>query len=273
MIVYPNAKINIGLNIVNKRKDGFHNIESWVFAIDLCDILEIIKSDSATSFKSTGIAIPGNPEENLCLKGWEILSNEFSIPPVKIHLHKQIPIGAGIGGGSSDGAFTIKALNNLFSLNLSPEKMKQFSAMLGSDCPFFIDNRPAHVTGRGENLSLLKKDMSNYFILLVNPGIHIGTAEAYAGVQPKKPSQSVSDLIRNPIKDWQKKINNDFEPGIFKTHPVIEEIKHLLLHAGAHYASMSGSGSSVFGIFESEPSESIRTGFNSWFTWKGKFII
>jgi 4-diphosphocytidyl-2-C-methyl-D-erythritol kinase len=271
MIVYPNAKINIGLNIIEKRNDGFHNLESCFFPISLSDILEILPSEGKTTFQSSGIPIPGNPEENLCVNAWNLLNNDFNISGVKMHLHKQIPIGAGLGGGSADGAFALKALNELFDLNLSVDQLIKYAAKMGSDCAFFIKNTPAIATGRGEILSTLNIDLSNFHLVLINPGIHIGTAEAYSGITPEFPEKSVKELIHLPITDWQKCILNDFESEIFKNHPEIKIIKERLLESGAVYAAMSGSGSSVFGLFEKAPSFDVSKVFEGMFCWHGKF--
>lgn len=272
MIVYPNAKINIGLNIINKRPDGFHNIESCFFPIGLSDILEIIESNSGNSFQSTGIPIPGRPEDNLCLKAWRLLNQDYKVPFVKMHLHKQIPIGAGIGGGSADGAFALKTIAELFKLNLSIGQLEKYAAKLGSDCAFFIKNKPAYAEGRGEILTELNIDLSSLQIVLMNPGIHIGTSEAYSGIYPKEPTAKLSDLIKNPIEDWQTTVSNDFESGICLNHHIIKDSKNILIDAGAIYAAMSGSGSSVFGIFRKTQTKELQKAFPDMFYWQGKFL-
>ncbi|MCG8697822.1 MAG: 4-(cytidine 5'-diphospho)-2-C-methyl-D-erythritol kinase [Bacteroidales bacterium] len=251
MVVFPNAKINLGLNITRKRDDGFHEIESIFLPVDICDILEFVETDK-TSFESTGIEIPGEPMDNLCVKAWMILHETYKIPPVKIHLHKKIPIGAGLGGGSADCAFMFKALNDHFQLSIPGIQLEEYSAKLGSDCPFFIKNKPAWVTGRGEKLSPIDIDLSNYKILLVNPNIHVSTKEAYSGIVPQKPMKSILDFVANSVDTWQNEVVNDFEVSVFNKYPAIEKIKNQMLEIGAKYASMSGSGSSVYGIFDKD---------------------
>lgn len=272
MIVYPNAKINIGLNITEKRTDGFHNLESFFVPIDICDILELTASESENEFNSTGIEIPGDSSNNLCLKAWELLNDDYQISPVSVHLHKVIPIGAGLGGGSADGAFMLKALNELFGLELSNTQLEGYAAQLGSDCAFFIRNQPALAEGRGEILSPTTEIPGNLHIILVNPGIHISTKEAYSGITPTKPANSLKELIQEPIGNWQNKIINDFEPEIAKNHPSISEIKTQLIESGASYAAMTGSGSSVFGLFEKEVPDNLAQRFSDYFYWQGKLM-
>lgn len=269
MIVYPNAKINLGLNIIDKRPDGFHNIESLFLPIDLCDILEITQSDTKNEFSSSGIPIPGESKDNLCLLAWEQLQRDHHIPPVLIHLHKVIPIGAGLGGGSADGAFMLKALNELFSLNIKIEKLEEYAADLGSDCAFFIRNKPAFAEGRGEILNEIELELTELKIALINPGIHISTKEAYSGVSPTKPNQRLRELINTPLANWQETIINDFEPEISVNHPAISKIKEQLLSSGAQYAAMTGSGSSIFGIFNTEIPVTVKQNFSDYFYWEG----
>ncbi len=273
MIVYPNAKINIGLFITEKRSDGFHNIESCFFPISLHDILEILPSSAPTSFSSSGLNIPGNPDDNLCLKAWQLLKEDFDIPFVKIHLHKQIPIGAGLGGGSADGAFTFKALNDLFNLNLDFSLLESYASKLGSDCTFFIRNKPAFATEKGEKLEFLSlSNMDKYNLLLVNPGIHISTVEAYSGITPNKARVYLPEIIKHDISDWQENISNDFEKSIFIKHPEIEEIKNSFLKNNASFTSMSGSGSSVFGVFKDYIPKKIIEQYKEMFIWQGKIL-
>jgi 4-diphosphocytidyl-2-C-methyl-D-erythritol kinase len=272
MIVYPNAKINIGLNILNKRADGFHNIESCFFPIKLCDILEIVESNSKTQFHSSGIPIPGDSNNNLCVEAWRILHKNFQIPAVEMHLHKQIPIGAGVGGGSADGAFALKAIAELFNLKLSVKELENYAAQLGSDCAFFIQNTPAFAEGRGELLTEIILNLDSYKLVLINPGIHISTAEAYGGVTPKIPEIKLPRLIREKISEWQGKILNDFEQGVCLKHPEIAEIKRTLIEKGAIYASMSGSGSTVYGIFDSKTYLDLQGEFAGLFCWQGDFM-
>ena len=253
MIAFPNAKINIGLNIVEKRTDGFHTIESIFYPIfDLVDVLEIIelKDNSYPQFSSSGIFIPGNPENNLCLKAYNLLKMEYDIPNVAIHLHKVIPIGAGLGGGSSDAAFTLKLLNNLFRLNLSDNILIEYAQKLGSDCAFFIKNKPVFAFGKGDEFEDINLNLSTYKIKIEYPSIHIGTAEAYSGVTPIKSKLKLKEIISQPINSWGKLIKNDFEYSIFLNYPEIEQLKLRFYKEGAIYASMTGSGSAVYGIFE-----------------------
>ncbi|MDG2059445.1 MAG: 4-(cytidine 5'-diphospho)-2-C-methyl-D-erythritol kinase [Flavobacteriales bacterium] len=248
MIVYPNAKINLGLNVLSKREDGYHDISSVFYPVKECvDILEIIKSERF-EFTRSGIEISDG--ENLCEKAWKLLDTDFGIGNVKIHLHKQIPIGAGLGGGSADASFTLKYLTELFDLNLNNKELEKYALRLGADCPFFIDNTPKLVEGIGEKMTSIDLDLSNYEIRLVNPDIHISTKEAYSGIVPKTPVLSVEKIIELPIIEWKGKLKNDFEESIFEKHQQLEGIKDELYKQGSIYSSMSGSGSIVFGISE-----------------------
>lgn len=248
MILFPNAKINLGLNIKSKRPDGYHEIETIFYPINLCDVLEILPSNQLT-FTTSGIDIPG--KGNLCIDAYHLLREDFNIPAVHIHLHKCVPVGAGLGGGSSDAAFTLKALNEIFDLQLSSEQLRVYAEQIGADCPFFIKNKPMLATGVGEILESIELDLSAYHIVIVKPNFHVSTEEAYSLVTPNEPSSSLSDLIKNPVNEWQ--LQNDFEQSIFTKYPAIEELKNSLYEQGAVYAAMSGSGSSVFGLFESQP--------------------
>jgi 4-diphosphocytidyl-2-C-methyl-D-erythritol kinase len=267
MVVFPNAKINLGLNILRKRLDGFHEIASCMYPIGWADALEIVPAEQF-SFESSGIAIPGDTASNLCVKAYQLLRADFELPPVAIHLHKVVPIGAGLGGGSADAAFTLKALSELFGLGLSVAELQRYANLLGSDCAFFIENTPQYCTGRGECCETLPLSLSGKWILLVNPGLHIATAEAYAGVQPQQPEKELRTLLSAPLSTWRKTVSNDFEASLFPSYPLLNQLKEELYHRGATYASMSGSGSTLFGIFEKEPeSENISTDF---IVWKGK---
>ncbi len=253
MILFPNAKINIGLYITEKRTDGFHNLESCFFPIEWQDILEIIPTKTKSTFSSTGIEIPGNPDSNICLQAFELLKQEFQIPEVQIHLHKQIPIGAGLGGGSSDGAFMIKGLNDLFDLKLSNDRLKDFARQLGSDCAFFIDNKPVFANEKGDQFSIIESPLSGHYLYLIYPETHISTAEAYANIKPQAAPVDLKEVISLPTDHWKDMINNDFENSIFPNHPHLEELKSHFYEMGAIYASMSGSGSTVYGIFKFKP--------------------
>ena len=249
MIVYPNAKINIGLDVIEKRNDGFHNIESIFYPVlALFDVLELVESERLI-FSSSGIEIPGDVGSNLCVKAFQLIQSDYSIPNVKIHLQKNIPIGAGLGGGSSDAAFMLKALNELFSLNLSSNKLMDYAKKLGSDCAFFIKNKPVYAYHKGDEFEAVTVDLSAYDIKIEYPTIHIGTTEAYAGIIPSTSKINLKKLISNPVKEWKLSIKNDFEKSIFPLYPEIEKLKHKMYADGAIFASMTGSGSAVFGIF------------------------
>ncbi|TAF45325.1 MAG: 4-(cytidine 5'-diphospho)-2-C-methyl-D-erythritol kinase [Sphingobacteriales bacterium] len=252
MICFPNAKINIGLNITSRRSDGYHNVETVFYPVKINDALEIIEAPQM-GFETSGIAIPGLAQDNLCIKAYNLLRQDFNLPNIHIHLHKIIPIGAGLGGGSADAAFFIKLVNDKFELGLTDEAMQSYCQLLGADCAFFIQNKPLFACGKGDVFKPIALDLSDYMIVLVMPPVHVSTAEAYRGVQPKFPHQNLQPLIKLPINQWQGKIVNDFEPHIFKAHPQIREVKTKLIEAGAIFALMSGSGASVFGIFDSTP--------------------
>lgn len=253
MILYPNAKINIGLRILSKREDGFHEIETLFYPVEPTDILEIVESDKLV-LNEYGIKIPGKPEENICIKAYNLIREDFGIPPVEISLFKKIPAGAGLGGGSSDGAHTILLLDKLFNLNLTHRQKMQYASRLGSDCPFFIENRPMIGFGRGDILEPFPLDLSHYTVKIVMPPCFVSTAEAYRAVVPRdkregSDNRSLSQLLRYPVEQWKNFIVNDFEENVFKKFPLLAEYKEELYKEGALYASMSGSGSSLFGIF------------------------
>jgi 4-diphosphocytidyl-2-C-methyl-D-erythritol kinase len=250
MISFPNAKINIGLSITEKRKDGFHNIESVFYPVlDLYDVLEVIKSDKL-EFNSTGIKIPGDAKSNLCLKAYHLIEKDFEISPVHIHLHKVIPIGAGLGGGSADAAFMLATLNELFELQLSSKQLINYAQQLGSDCAFFIENKPVYAFNKGDEFEAISLDLSAYELKIEYPEIHIGTAEAYSGVKPQKSTIDLKQAVHKPIDNWKENISNDFEKSIFQNHPKIEALKNKMYQNGALYAAMTGSGSAVYGFFK-----------------------
>ena len=253
MITFPNAKINIGLNIINRRNDGYHNLETIFYPVNIKDALEIVEAETL-SFSSSGIEIPGHANENLCLKAFEMLRVDFNIPPLSIHLHKGIPIGAGLGGGSSDAAFFIKLVNEKFTLNLSTEAMQNYCRRLGADCAFFINNTPVFASGKGDQFEELGLELKDYYLVLVMPPVHVSTGEAYRGVTPSVPQTSLKELIKHPVEEWKRFIKNDFELSVFRNHSSIRGVKAALYQAGALYASMSGSGASVYGIFKGETS-------------------
>ncbi|HEY4784468.1 MAG TPA: 4-(cytidine 5'-diphospho)-2-C-methyl-D-erythritol kinase, partial [Bacteroidales bacterium] len=272
MLCFPNAKINIGLNIIERRPDNFHNIETVFYPIPLSDILEIIEKDKISDRKAdlsvTGKEIPGDPDSNLSIKAYHLLDADFDLPPVSIYLHKIIPMGAGLGGGSSDGAFTLTLLNRMFDLKLNIAQLTAYAEKLGSDCAFFIENKLALGTGKGNILEKLLLNLSDYYLVLVQPQVFVGTAEAYAGIIPRKPSDQISKLIGLPLNDWNNRIKNDFEESVFQKHPEIKYVKDQLYQRGAVFASMTGSGSAVYGIFEVEVN--LKNLFNGMFYWGGR---
>ena len=256
MLVFPNCKINLGLHITHKRNDGYHDLETVFLPIAFTDVLEIIadpNSENKAHLDVTGL--PVNTEENLCIKAYHLLKQEFpDLPAVKMHLHKSIPLGAGLGGGSSDAAFTLLLLNKKFSLELKTEQLLDYALRLGSDCPFFIINKPCVATGRGEIMQSVKIDLSNYKLIIVNPGIHIDTKWAFSNITPTYPPVSVKEIIAQPIESWKEHLQNDFELPVFAEHADIQKIKEDLYNTGAVYASLSGSGSTVYGIFKKDHS-------------------
>jgi len=252
MIVFPSAKINIGINITGRRPDGYHNIETVFYPLPIYDALEALPGDELT-FHSSGLNIPGRIEDNLCIKGYHLMRKDYDLPPVNIHLLKHIPIGAGLGGGSANAAFFIKLINNLFGLKLATGQMMDYARQLGADCAFFIENKPVFAFEKGDRFEDIQLDLSGYHIALVMPPAHVSTAEAYRGVKPAPVQQSLKELIKLPVEEWKQHIKNDFEESVFKNHPVIRGVKAALYESGAIYASMSGSGASVFGIFNKKP--------------------
>ncbi len=250
MIAFPFCKINLGLSILSKRTDGFHSIETCFYPVPWTDILEIIPSDEF-AFTTSGISIEGDRSTNLCVRAYHLLQPDFNLSPVKIHLHKIIPMGAGLGGGSADAAFTLTLLNQIFELRLSIEQLKRYASQLGSDCSFFLERKPQLGEGKGEELSDAVVDLENKFLVIVKPDIHVSTSEAYAGVKAKSLQKTARQVVeKHPLPKWRDNLINDFEESIFERYPAIKKIKESLYFNGAAYSSMSGSGSSVFGIFE-----------------------
>ena len=259
MILYPNAKINLGLSVLSKREDGFHNLETLFYPVDAKDVLEIVES-SDLSMHQYGIEYPGDPMDNLCIKAYKALKEDFDIPPVDIHLYKKIPVGAGLGGGSADAAFTLRGLNDMFSLNLPDNKLAEYAASLGSDCAFFIYNRPMIGEGRGEILTSYPLEgldygqedtsSSEYELQVLTPeGVAVSTADAYRGIRPHLPEVPLREALSKPVGQWQDVLSNDFEETVFAKYPELAAIKKSLYDSGADYASMSGSGSALFGIY------------------------
>jgi 4-diphosphocytidyl-2-C-methyl-D-erythritol kinase len=249
MVAFPPCKINLGLHITAKRPDGFHDLETCFYPVPWTDILEIIPA-SSSSFTCSGTAIPGKAEDNLCLRAYYLLKADFDIPPVKIHLHKIIPTGAGLGGGSSDAAHTLRLLNTIFNLSLTTEQLKNYASTLGSDCSFFIQDQPMVGSGKGEILTDINCSLGGFYLVIVKPPIHVSTQQAYAGVVPKIPTMKISDILQQPVATWKNSLKNDFEDSIFVQYPSIADIKNKFYSFGAVYASMSGSGASVFAFFE-----------------------
>lgn len=283
MLVFPNCKINLGLQILNKREDGYHNLATVFYPVGWKDVVEVVKRDDArqttdhgsepnspVTYTSSGLYVTGNPANNLCIKAYNLLKKDFpSLPPVHMHLHKTIPMGAGLGGGSADGAFTLKLLNDKFQLGLSHEQLMAYALQLGSDCPFFIINKPCYATGRGEVMEPVELDLSKYQFVIVNPGIHVNTGWAFGQLQlSDAPRADLRTIIRQPVETWNDLLINDFEAPVCKAHPEIAEIKEELYKAGALYASMTGSGSTVFGVFE----KNIKLSF-SFTTYTVKFLV
>jgi 4-diphosphocytidyl-2-C-methyl-D-erythritol kinase len=252
MIVFPNAKINIGLNVVSKREDGYHNLETIFFPVKLADALEFAEAEE-TSLSTSGIQIHGEPEQNLILKAYHLLKADFNLPPLQFHLHKVIPFGAGLGGGSSDAAFTLKMLNDYFKLELSQQKLELYAAQIGADCTFFLLNKPTFATGIGNKFHNIELNLADYEILILKPDFNVSTPEAYKNVIPRNPKFRLTEIIKTPVSDWKNLIVNDFEKSVFPKYPQIAELKQHLYDLGASFASMSGSGSAVFGIFRHLP--------------------
>lgn len=270
MIYYPNCKINLGLNVLTRRSDGFHNLETVFYPVPLSDILEVSETnelrEDKLKFTTSGIAIP-EEGDNLCTRAFRLIDADFSLPATDIHLHKCIPMGGGLGGGSSDAAFTLKGLNEVYDLKLSSDKLQDYARKLGSDCAFFIENKPVFATQRGDCFHPSRVDLSGWNLVLVNPNIHVSTAEAYACVDKHAEGRALRRLIEEPVENWKDHVFNDFEGSVFPLHPDIDLLKDRLYASGAVYASMSGSGSTCFGLFSNKID---LTPFEKYFTWQGK---
>lgn len=256
MITYPNAKINIGLSITERRPDGYHNIESVFYPINLQDAVEIKtiegeEPQGGYKLKVSGTILDGTPDDNLVVKAYQLLRKDFNFPAQKIHLYKHIPVGAGLGGGSSDAAAIIKMLNEKFALGLTSEQMQNYAVQIGADCPFFINNTPVFATGIGNIFTPIELSLHGKTIILVKPDIFVSTRDAYALVKPSPAAIPLTEAIKQPISEWKQAITNDFEKSVFAKYPEIAAIKDKLYDMGALYASMSGSGSAVYGIFDS----------------------
>ncbi|MEA4936238.1 MAG: 4-(cytidine 5'-diphospho)-2-C-methyl-D-erythritol kinase [Paludibacter sp.] len=277
MRFYPNAKINIGLNITEKRSDGYHNIQTVFYPIPLSDELDVNILDVSSNadlqsdykFQISGININTDPEKNLIIRAYRLLQQNYHLQPVDIHLKKLIPFGAGLGGGSSDAAYMLKALNQLFELNLSGAELERFAVKLGADCPVFINNQAVFAEGIGNVFQPVDFSLEGYYILLIKPDVFVSTPDAYASVIPAKPKYSLLESIKKPVADWKDCIINDFENSVFRKYPIVGEIKRQLYEKGALFALMSGSGSSVYGIFDHYPTD--MSGFDNCFKYVGRF--
>lgn len=264
MITFPNAKINLGLNIVEKRPDGYHNLETVFYPVPVEDALEVnILNESTQKFRlhQAGLEITGKAENNLVVKAYKLLDERFNLPPVDIHLFKHIPSGAGLGGGSSDAAYMLKLLNEKFNLKLSDENLEEYAARLGADCAFFIRNAPTYAEGIGNIFSPISLSLKGYQIVLVKPDIFVSTRDAFAQIKPHRQEIPLKEVIKQPIEEWKERMVNDFEESVFPQFPAIKEIKEKLYEAGAIYAAMTGSGSSVFGLFKPEDNKSVKEDF------------
>ncbi len=275
MITFPNAKINLGLDVVSRRPDGYHNLETIFYPIPLEDVLEITPVDDGDApecdFTMYNAVFEGDDNDNLVVKAYRILAADYSLPKVKMSLYKNIPTGAGLGGGSADAAFALKMLNEIASLGLSDERLEEYAARIGADCAFFIRNTPAYATGIGNILTPTPCDICGYTLALVKPDIHISTKEAYSLVSPAAPETPLTDIATLPIREWKGRMKNDFEKSVFAAHPSMEKIKEKLYSMGAIYASMSGSGSAFFGIFDKElPADELKEQFPCMFCWSSR---
>ncbi len=256
MIVYPNAKINLGLRVLRRHADGFHDLETFFYPIGWSDILEVLPVAGVryrVRLSLSGLALPGSPRHNLVRRAALVLQERYRLPALRLHLHKRIPAGAGLGGGSSDAAFTLRAIIELFSLHLREEELRQTALTLGSDVPFFLMNRPALAHGRGEQLTPLPLSLKDIRLLVIYPGLHIHTGQMFRRITPVEEGPSLQEILSLPPQQWRGTLVNDFETATGEMHPVIQQIIRRLYDAGACYASLSGSGSAVYGLFRGEP--------------------
>lgn len=267
MICFPNAKINLGLNVVNKRPDGYHNIETIFYPIPVKDALEIVCAPTF-SFTQTGIPIDAPVEKNLVVKALNLLKTKYEIPELEIHLLKSIPFGAGLGGGSADAACMLKLLNRFCNLSIEDTELEIFASAIGADCPFFIRNTPVFASGTGNLFEPIEVSLKGYYLVLIKPDVAVSTPEAYARVTPAVPLVSLKEIVKRPVQEWKEEMVNDFEKSVFVQYPVIGDIKTALYQAGAVYASMSGSGSSVFGLFREEIC--LKEQFPDCYVWEGQ---
>lgn len=273
MITFPNAKINIGLNVVAKREDGYHNLETIFYPISVCDALEVTLPASSDlrhdSLHIDGLTIDSDNNKNLVMKALMLMRKYYSFPLVNINLLKKIPMGAGIGGGSADAAFTLKLINNFFKLNIEQTTLAQLAAQLGADCPFFIYNTPKYAEGIGEKLESINLDLEKYYICLIKPNLFISTKEAFANIKPKPNTQNLKELIKRPLEEWKFYLKNDFEESLFPKYLELRNIKNKLYELGAIYSSMTGSGASLYAISE-KPLTNIEKSFTNCYIWRNK---
>ena len=252
MVVFPNCKINLGLSVLRKRPDNFHELRTIFYPLPFYDVLELLRSPYF-KISQTGISLDSDPAANLCVRAWQLLKKDHpSLPELSVHLHKNIPVGAGLGGGSADAAFLLAAVNKKFRLDLSADRLAAYALELGSDCPFFLLNKPALATGRGEILQPVPLDLSPYLLVIVNPGIHVSTGQAFSMITPNETGESPEEIVRLPVAQWKGRLVNDFENPVFAKYPAVKSVRDQLYTSGALFASMSGSGSTVFGIFEKD---------------------
>lgn len=266
MIAFPPCKINLGLHVIRRRDDGYHDIETCFYPVPFTDVLEIVPSENFL-FQLTGIQLPGNPDENLCKKAYRLLKNKFNLPEVAIYLHKLIPPGAGLGGGSSDAAWMLRLLHRMFNLPLTYEQLTLMAAQLGSDCPFFMYDGPMIGTGRGEELQPAEISLKGYYLILLKPEVHVSTAEAYSLIKPFPSAVPIQQILKSKPEEWKTILINDFEQPVIGRYRVIGELKDFLYHHGAIYASMTGSGSAVYGIFHHKPE--LHTDLRPYVIWEG----
>lgn len=252
MILFPPCKINLGLYIAGKRPDGYHDLSSVMVQLPYCDILEL-KESSHFAFLSAGLPIAGNEDQNLCVKAWKLLHEQYQIPPVTIYLYKRIPMGAGLGGGSADGTYTLIGLNQLFKLGLSDDTLRELALALGSDCPLFVDTRAQLAEGRGEILTPIEVSLKGYYVQLLNLGIHVSTGEAFGMVEHSKAIPDLKAIMQLPIENWKDQLQNSFEAPVFEKHPILSELRDERYRKGAKYAAMTGSGSTIFALFDKKP--------------------
>jgi 4-diphosphocytidyl-2-C-methyl-D-erythritol kinase len=268
MLIFANAKINLGLHVVEKRPDGYHNLETVFYPVPLYDVLEIVETaGEEVKFFNYGTIVDAPFDKNSCVKAYRLIREKYHVPASEIHLYKHIPSGAGLGGGSSDATHTLLLINRLYNLDIPLATLAEMALQLGSDCPFFLYNKPMFATGRGEVLEPIELSLSGKYIVLVKPPLHVSTAEAYRGIVPQKPAHDLRQVVQMPVAQWRQYLKNDFEVPIFEKYPLLKDIKNELYAMGAVYAAMSGSGSTLYGIFDREVK--LSSVFTGCFVWTG----